>query len=197
MYNKKSTRQQLAPTMPLILTRAFPPESLQALLPPMLSTFFSPPSPIPCAKALWCRPSPRSLALADARFRAEAATDPTALWLQVVDTDAAPAEFANPRLAGDDRPEAGGRGTEKAGEECMVVGASLWHVYPTWVDAIAAPWGIQADYFEGEERAEAEAVLDALPANVNRAAERFEVDGKKGEPHVSMSTLESVSLSVP
>ena len=182
--------------MPLRIQTARVPEDLDAILPPMVSTFYSPPSCTPYAEALWGPPGPNALRVARRLFEHEAAEDPTAFWVKCVDPDARPEDFRDPRLGEEGAPK--GAGGAAAGESGgLVVGISQWKLYPTWVDKIAAPWDVQADYWEGaEDKAEAEKVLRVLPAHVASTIAKWAPAGKGGEPHVRSSCpLPSVLLS--
>ena len=185
--------------MPLLLQTATLPEDLDAILPPMVSTFYSPPSCTPYAEALWGPVGPGAMRVARRMFEHDAAEDPTAFMVKCVDTDARPEDFRDPRLEPDGGT--GGTATNGAGApngtngaasgagKGVVVGVSQWKLYPNWIDKIAAPWDLDIDYYEGEDKAEAEEALRVLPANVARSIAKFAPEGKSGEPHVRSSSL--------
>ena len=182
--------------MPLVISRANIPADLPAIIPPMISTFYSPPSCVPYAQALWGDPSPRAQRLARQRFDHEVVEDPTGFWLKCVDTDAKPGDFRAERFepAGDTSNGVNGdaNGAAKVAEgahEGVVVGISHWKLYPQWIDKIAAPWDVNVDYYADDqpEKKQAEETLRTLPEITNRAGSKFAKDGQKGEPHVRTS----------
>ena len=176
--------------MPLIIRRAHLPADLEALLPPMLSTFYSPPSCVPYAEALWGPAAPPAKALARERLLHENEVDPTVLWILCIDPDARLADYPDARFVDTgSNSSSGEKDTAESNSKGMVVGAIQWKFYPTWVEKIGAPWEINVDYFEGEDKEEAETLQRILPGNVNKTIAQYGPDGKGGEPHVRMLSI--------